>query len=524
MTGHGLTAPAGRARRWFRRDVEAKLRDAVGGPARLRVVVLLACVLALDSADKAAIGVTAVQLERALHIGNTGIGLLVTVSTAIGAVAALPVGSLTDRVNRTRLLVGAIVIWSLAMVVSGAAQSFLMLLITRVALGAVVATAGPVVASLTGDLFPAAERGRIFGFILTGELAGAGIGLLVSGNVAAALSWRYSFWVLAVPGLALAWAIRRLLPEPARGGQSRLDPGAEHIRTAAQAEHEPAGSQFVGATEQPADGGRQHDEVEREVQDEGIRPHERLVLHQDPSGRSLWWAVRYVLSIRTNRVLIVASALGYFFFTGLRTFAVVFLRDRFGIGEGAASTLLVVIGIGAVVGLLFTARLSDWLIERHHLVARPVVAGVSVLLAALLLLPALLTGSLLIALPLLFLAAAGVGGTNPPLDAARLDIMHSRLWGRAEAVRTALRSSLEALAPLVFGYVSTQFGARTAGLGHPTGSAGAAGKGLRDTFLVMLIPLIAAGVLALVRAPRTYPRDVATAIASEHATATGPES
>jgi len=58
------------------------------------------------------------------------------------------------------------------------------------------------------------------------------------------------------------------------------------------------------------------------------------VLHTDPTGMSLWSAARYVLSIRTNRVLILVSALGYFFFSGLRTFAVGFLRDRFGVGQG----------------------------------------------------------------------------------------------------------------------------------------------------------------------------------------------
>ncbi|MGI8681657.1 MAG: hypothetical protein ACR2JO_05925 [Mycobacteriales bacterium] len=44
-----------------------------------------------------------------------------------------------------------------------------MLLITPFALGALVATAGSVVASLTGDLFPAVERGRIYGFIASGN-------------------------------------------------------------------------------------------------------------------------------------------------------------------------------------------------------------------------------------------------------------------------------------------------------------------------------------------------------------------
>ncbi len=301
-----------------------RLRAAVGGTARLRVVIVLACVLGLDSADQATIGATAVQLERALHIGNTEVGLLVTVSTGIGALATLPIGALTDRVNRTRLLAGAIVVWSAAMLLSGASGSFLMLLITRLALGAVIATASPLVASLTGDLFPAAERGRIYGFILTGELIGTGIGFLVSGDIAAIFSWRYAFWVLAAPGFLLAAVIWRL-PEPARGGQSRLQPGAEEILTAEHLEQAAReDNKEITRTQEP-------NPVHHEVREQGIVPHEHLVPYEDPSARSLWWALRYVLSIRTNVVLIVSSSLGYFFYSGLQTFAVVFLRDRFSI-------------------------------------------------------------------------------------------------------------------------------------------------------------------------------------------------
>lgn len=52
-------------------------------------------------------------------------------------------------------------------------------------------------------------------------LLGTGIGFPISGNVAAVLSWWYSFWVLAVPGFVLAATLCRLLPEPAPGGQGR---------------------------------------------------------------------------------------------------------------------------------------------------------------------------------------------------------------------------------------------------------------------------------------------------------------
>jgi MFS family permease len=98
-----------------------------------------------------------------------------------------------------------------------------------VALDAAVAAAGPVVASLVGDLFTPTDRARAYSRILTGELAGAGIGLLVGGDIAAALSWRYAFLLLAAASLGLAVVPRRSLPEPARGGASWVPAGANHI-------------------------------------------------------------------------------------------------------------------------------------------------------------------------------------------------------------------------------------------------------------------------------------------------------
>lgn len=113
---------------------------------------------------------------------------------------------------------------------------------------------------------------------------------------------------------------------------------------------------------------------------------------------------------------------------------------------------------------------------------------------------------------MLWLAGAALYGSNPPLDAARLDIMPHWLWGRAEAVRTLLRSLTTAAAPLLFGFVSDQLG----GGGQATHASGQSAntRGLAPAFLIMLIPLVAGGLI-LLRARRDYPRDVATAIASE---------
>ncbi|HVU92517.1 MAG TPA: MFS transporter, partial [Jatrophihabitans sp.] len=202
-----------------------RLDAAVGGPHRRRVVVVLAAVLALDSADKATVGTSATQLQAGLHISHAQIGLLLTVTSLVGAVATVPFGVLVDRVCRTRLLAAAVGAWGVAMILSGVATGFVFLLLARVALGAVVAVATPAIASLIGDYFAPAERGRIYGFVLSGELVGAGAGFLVTGQFAL-LSWRAPFFVLVLPGAFVCWLLVRL-PEPERGGAARLPADGE---------------------------------------------------------------------------------------------------------------------------------------------------------------------------------------------------------------------------------------------------------------------------------------------------------
>ncbi|GAA2133638.1 hypothetical protein GCM10009727_27060 [Actinomadura napierensis] len=451
------------------------LTRRLGGPRQARVVLLLACVLALNTADSGVIGAIVEELRRSLHINNTEVGVLTAAPSLVGAVATVPVGMLTDRVPRVPLLAGSIMLWSAAMVVGGLATSYDWLLTSRVALGAVTATAGPTVASLTGDLFPHQERAGVYGRILAGELVGAGFGLVVGGNVAAALSWRFSFWFVAVLGVALALAVWRLLPEPGRGVQGR-----------------PAGSPR-GDTEA----------AQQAVEESDVEPRPENVLAADPARMTLPQAARHVLRIRTNVIIILASAIGYFFFAGLRTFAMVFVQHRYGVGRAELSLLVLVIGLGALVGVLTSGRVADRLVRRGRIAARVLVPSVAYTASALLFLPGLLTRSAWIAMPLFFLAAAALAGANPPLDAVRLDVVHFRLWGRAESIRTILRMAGEAIAPVLFGWLSGLFG-----------DGDQSGTGLDRVFLLALIPLLVNGLL-LLRARRDYPADVASAMESE---------
>ena len=136
---HVLLRVTGRAGRALATHIEVRL----GGAARARVVVVLACVLGLSGADFATVGASATELRSGLGITNTDIGLLVAVSSLVAAVATMPFGVLADRVRRTWTLGAAIALWSVAMFWSAIVTSFNELLLSRLFLGIVTAAAGP---------------------------------------------------------------------------------------------------------------------------------------------------------------------------------------------------------------------------------------------------------------------------------------------------------------------------------------------------------------------------------------------
>jgi MFS family permease len=496
--------------------------DRVGGPARVKAVLLLASVLALSAADTGAIAAVAPRLETAFHIGNVQIGLLVTVSALAAAVGMLPVGWVTDRSNRVRMVKWAVLLWGIAEVVSALSPNYVFLLAVRAGLGALTAVTGPTLASLTGDLFPARERSEIYGYILTGELVGAGIGLLVAGLVSSAATWRPALIVLAVPSLYLAWVLHRRLPEPARGGQGRLERGATEMISAEDVEETASaesGSTVPVETDGPSAPHHEETRIAREVRRRHIDPHEGVVLDRDPLELGWWDAFRYVVAVRSNFALIVGSALGYFFFGGVETFALIYLEGHYGIGQAPATIIALAVGGAAIAGAVGGGRGTDLLLSRGRIDARFLVPSVAFVGAIVVFAPAVVTGSLLVAIPLFLLTGACIGAPNPGLDAARLDVIPSRMWGRGEAVRSFLRSILQALAPLVFGLLSTVFGGRAVGFGvsgHGAQVKNAAGHavGLEQTFLVMLVTLAAAAAIVW-RGRAHYPIDVAAAIATE---------
>jgi len=432
----------------------------------------LASVLALDSADRAALGALAPALKDQFGVGNEAIGLLASAFAIVGGIATIPVGVLTDRTRRITILVVSIGIWTLAMGVAAAATAFMVLFAARVVLGVVTAASGPPVSSIVGDLFPPAERGRVLGKIKSGELIGAAAGFLITGLLVSLFTWRSVFVAFAVLGALLAFRVSRV-PEPPRVG-----------------ERHPAHGERSLDSENP---------LRETLEEEEIEPDESLILRGDMSELPLTEAVGYIVRVRTLSLIILANAFGEFFFAALQVFGVLFLVDQFDISASTASFLIPAVGVAGLVGVLAGGQLGDWLVARHVLTGRIDVGAWSYLAVALLFIPVLIASSLAVALPFLVLAGGFLMAPVAPLEAARLDVVHPQLRGRAESARTVARVLAQAAAPLLFGILSEAYGG--------------GGDGLRNAFLTFL-PLLALSSVLLWAATRRYPRELAAVQAS----------
>lgn len=494
----GTGAPHREGEEYGVNETMEKPAHGTSGPSRLlsavrerlslsyerKALTLLLLVFVVDYADRTLLSSLGPTLKRVYSINNTELGLVAAAFSLVAVIVSIPLGMLADRVRRTLLFAISLLVWAVAEVFVGAAASFLMFFLVRLALGAVAATTGPTTPSMVGDLVPAGERGRAFGFTDAGTLIGLAVGFVLPVIVLNFLSFRWNFWILAIAGAVLALLFWRL-PEPERttaGGRA-----SSRKRRGKQQAGEDAGLTQAQAI----------------VRDEGVEPSEHAILKRDASQMSIWQAAVYVWHVRTDVIVLIGRSIGDFFFQGIGTFAVVFATSWYGISQGQADLAILVLGVGALIGVLIVGRLGDALIRRRHVNSRLWLGALGYILAPIALFPAFLTHSLLFALPLFAVGAFFLAGSGPPLDAVRIDVLVPRLRGRAEAIRQVVRTLAEGGAPFLIGVLSDQL-------------FGGGSHGLQIAFLVTLPFLVVTGLVLLV-ALRTYQPDIAATYVSTKA-------
>src|SRR5881394_3902312 len=87
-------------------------------------LIVLFAINLMNFFDRQIIGGVGEGIRRELLLSDTALGLLGTVFTLLYAVVGLPLGRLSDRSERRKILAGGVFVWSLLTAASGIARNF----------------------------------------------------------------------------------------------------------------------------------------------------------------------------------------------------------------------------------------------------------------------------------------------------------------------------------------------------------------------------------------------------------------
>nr|WP_053000229.1 MFS transporter [Sphingomonas sp. Y57] len=182
-------------------------------------------ILAFNYVDRLTLGIVLEPIKRDLQLTDTQLGLLTGIAFAIFyAAMGIPIARWADRGNRVSIIALTCGLWSAAVMVSAAVTSFLQLMLVRVFVGVGEAGCQPAALSLISDYYSRAERTRaIARYKLGWPIA------LIAGNLAAGwlnqfLGWRWTFFLIGLPNLAIAVVAFWVLKEPRLGAQGIARP------------------------------------------------------------------------------------------------------------------------------------------------------------------------------------------------------------------------------------------------------------------------------------------------------------
>jgi MFS family permease len=167
----------------------------------------------LDAMDVMLYSLVLAYLIREFAMGKSTAGFLISVTLVASAIGGFLFGVIADRIGRTRALMAAILLYSVATAACGLSRTVTELAVFRFILGLGMGGEWTTAAALIAETWRAEHRGKALGLMQSayaiGEVIAAGVVLIVLPHY----GWRAVFFVGALPALLVFW-IQRSVPEP----------------------------------------------------------------------------------------------------------------------------------------------------------------------------------------------------------------------------------------------------------------------------------------------------------------------
>jgi predicted MFS family arabinose efflux permease len=169
------------------------------------VLTMLLVVYTFNFLDRQILGILAKPIQASLHLSDGQFGAIGGTAFAIlYSVLGVPLALLADRVGKTRVIAGSLVVWSGFTALCGTATGFWSLFLYRLGVG--VGEAGGVAPSyaLIADYFPVERRARALAIYSMGIPIGLGSGVLLGAYIAALVNWQTAFVTVGIAGIVVA--------------------------------------------------------------------------------------------------------------------------------------------------------------------------------------------------------------------------------------------------------------------------------------------------------------------------------
>ena len=181
------------------------------------VLGILTLVYTFNFIDRQILVILQEPIKADLGLSDTQLGLLTGFSFAVVYVTAgIPIAWLADRSNRRNIVAASLGIFSVMTTLSGMVQNYTQLLLARLGVGLGEAGGSPPSHSMLSDYFPEEKRGTAISIYTTGIYFGIFFGYFAGGWIAETFGWRNAFFIVGIPGIALAFLLLILVREPQR--------------------------------------------------------------------------------------------------------------------------------------------------------------------------------------------------------------------------------------------------------------------------------------------------------------------
>lgn len=199
-----------------------------------KAVLLLALGFGLVGVDRWLIAPLFPFIMKDLHLNFSQLGALIGILGIGWGVASIVIGAASDRLGRRRILIPAIILFSLLAGLTGAAASFAMLMVIRLVMGVTEGAFMPASVACTAEASKPARRGLNQGFQLSlFALLGLGLTPIIATQLLTVVpSWRYVFLIVSLPGFIVAGLLWLVIREPSQKSEAPIGQPTQHVRWA----------------------------------------------------------------------------------------------------------------------------------------------------------------------------------------------------------------------------------------------------------------------------------------------------